>query len=116
MKKTKADYTDYTLFGDLVMHRLIDLKMTREELAKAIGINPGYLTSILQGERKAAKQKEVIKNYLKLDEVMTQQEEIELLKRKLTEKDKEINRLNGIIVNLMSKVGGAVSELFSAGA
>ena len=54
--------------------RLYEMEMTQKELAKIIGIRPGYLYVILQGRRKGFKHREKIRNALGMPSVRTQAE------------------------------------------
>ena len=53
--------------GKLIKKRLIELDMTKQELAKLIGANYTYMTYILYGERSGAKYMDRIAEVLKLD-------------------------------------------------
>jgi transcriptional regulator with XRE-family HTH domain len=56
-----------TPFGKEVAKRLIDLDMTKTDLAKEFGITPAYLNDILQGTRLAKELKPKIAKLLNLD-------------------------------------------------
>ena len=56
-----------TTFGVEVEKALAELRATKRDLAKAIGIKQGYLTEILQGTRKGGPQIEPICKLLGLD-------------------------------------------------
>lgn len=56
-----------TPFGKLVVKALVDVDMTRAQLAEQIGIKPQYLSFILNGTRPAKRYIPAIMSVLQLD-------------------------------------------------
>ena len=59
-----------TPFGKEVEKKLIDLEMTKGDLAKVLGITDPYLTDILKGTRLGREMKLKIAKLLELDLVL----------------------------------------------
>jgi len=53
--------------GKIIWKRMIELDMTKKDLAQLIGANYNYITYILYGERSGAKYMDRIIEVLKLD-------------------------------------------------
>lgn len=64
-----AGQTKLTPLGKKIKKRLVDLDMTQRQLAASLGVNPVYITKIMNGSRTGAKYREQITEILKMDEL-----------------------------------------------
>lgn len=55
----------FTEEGILVRSQLAKIGMTQQDLAKAIGITPSYLSDLLRGKKNGPKAQEKVKTILK---------------------------------------------------
>lgn len=63
-----AGQNKLTPLGKKIKKRLVDLDMTQRELAALLGINPVYITKIMNGSRTGAKYRKQIAKILKFDD------------------------------------------------
>ncbi|WP_283681250.1 helix-turn-helix domain-containing protein [Parablautia sp. Marseille-Q6255] len=64
-----AGQNTLTPLGKKIKKRLVDLDMTQRQLAASLGVNPVYITKIMNGSRTGAKYREQIAEILKMDEL-----------------------------------------------